>query len=34
MSNHTMKAIVTYLGLNFENKLNEVHGLELKVPEP
>lgn len=30
MSNHTMKAIALYLRQNFENKLSEVHDLELK----
>lgn len=34
MSNHIMKAIVLYLGLNFENKLSEVHDLELKYLTP
>lgn len=38
MSNYTMKAIVLYLGPNFEKKWSEVHDLELKYltnePEP
>lgn len=34
MSNHIMKAIVLYLGLNFENKLSEVHDLKLKYLTP
>lgn len=38
MLNYTMKAIVLYLGPNFENKWSEVHDLELKYltnePEP
>lgn len=34
MSNYTVKAIVPYLGMNFENKWSEVHDLECKYLTP